>query len=82
MTRVKLYTVGRCKECDHVRKMLEELGIEYEELDVTIDPYREEVVRTTGYYSVPQLLNGERHVGNYDTIIDLYKEKKLKDQFV
>jgi glutaredoxin len=62
--------------------MLQELEVEFDELDVTIDPYREEVVRTTGCYSVPQLVFGDRHVGNYDAIVGFYKEKRLKEQLV
>ena len=79
VVQVKLYTVGKCKECDHVKMMLEELGIEYLELDVTTDPWREEVVRVTGCYSVPQLVLDAEHVGNYDTIVQLYKNKQLAE---
>lgn len=80
MVQVKLYTVGKCKECDHVKMMLKELGIEYVELDVTTDPWRQEVVKVTGCYSVPQLVLGTIHVGDYDTIVDLYKSKKLAEE--
>jgi len=79
MVQVKLFTVGKCKECDHVKMMLDELGIEYIELDVTTDPWREEVVRVTGCYSVPQLVLDTEHVGNYDTIVLLYKTERLTE---
>jgi len=79
MKKIKLYTVGKCNECVHVRRMFEELGIEYQELDVTEDPYRKEVVEKTGCYSVPQVLADEEYVGGYEKIVELYKEKKLKE---
>ena len=79
MKEIKLYTVGKCNECVHVRKMLEELGIEYQELDVTEDPYRKEVVEKTGFFSVPQVLADEEHIGGYEKIVELYKTKKLKE---
>ena len=79
MKKIKLYTVGKCNECVHVRKMFREFGIKYQELDVTKDPFRKEVVEKTGYFSVPQVLVDEEHIGNYDLIVELYKRKKLKE---
>ena len=79
MPNVKIYRVGRCKECDHVRMIFEELGIEYEELDVTTDPYREEVVKATGCFSVPQIMLGDVYVGNYTKILELHKAGELKE---
>jgi glutaredoxin 3 len=79
MPIVKIYRVGRCKECDHVRMILDELGIEYEELDVTKDPYREEVVKATGCFSVPQILVEDRYIGNYHKILKLHRENRLKE---
>ena len=78
MTIVKLYLVGQCKECDHVKMMLDELSVEYIELDVTQDPYREDVVRMTGCFSVPQLLLDDVYIGNYDDVVQLFKTEKLK----
>ena len=78
MTSVKLYTVGQCKECDHVKMMLDELNVEYIELDVTQDPYREDVVRMTGCFSVPQLLLDDLYIGNNDDVVELFRAEKLK----
>ena len=79
MAKVKIYRVGRCKECDHVRMILEDLGIEYEELDVTTDPYREEVVKATGCFSVPQIMLDDVYVGNYTKIMELHRSGGLKE---
>ncbi len=79
MSKVELFRVRRCKECDHVEKMLEELGVSFSEFDVSLDPYREEVVKCTGCFSVPQLLINGSYVGNYETVKELYRANKLKE---
>jgi len=78
MLKVRLYTVGNCPECETIRRMLEELDIDYQLRDVTKDPYRKEVVELTGCYSVPQLVIENEHIGGFEEVMDLYRSKKLK----
>lgn len=80
MNKVTLYSVENCEECVHVKKILEKLVIEYSELDVTSDPYRRILVEKTGHFSVPQLTVGDRYIGNYKAIIDLYNSGRLLDE--
>jgi glutaredoxin 3 len=79
---VTLFSLGKCPECVHVKKMFEELGIDFKEVDISDDAYRAKVVEKTGHYSVPQVMMGERYIGDYRVIVDLYKSKKLKETMI
>lgn len=74
---VKLYQLPNCPYCVKVRSKLQELGVDYEV--VNIDPLnRPEVVKKLGG-TVPVLEDGER-VMNESSDIIAYLEKKYSGQ--
>lgn len=77
--KIRVFVTQSCSECVHVKKMLDELGLEYDEVDISDDKYRAKVVECTGCYSVPQVTCGDRYLGDYKRIVSLYKQKELAD---
>ncbi|MDY6764541.1 MAG: glutaredoxin, partial [Halobacteria archaeon] len=57
---IKLYQTPGCFYCAKVRKKLEELGLEYESIQVS--PTREEVRKISGQTQVPVLVDEEHGV--------------------
>lgn len=80
MARVEIYTTMLCPYCWRAKKLLEERGVPYHEVDVMTDgKLRAEMrQRAGGRTSVPQVfINGE-HVGGCDELYALDRAGKLK----
>lgn len=50
---IKLYSKPSCMQCDFTKKRLDQLGLEYETLDVTVDPVALEEVQAMGFQGLP-----------------------------
>ena len=63
---VKIYTTKFCSYCIRARRLLNDKGIEYQDIRVDEDILQmPEMVRLSGRHTVPQIWIGERHVGGY-----------------
>ncbi|MCB1663741.1 MAG: glutaredoxin 3 [Pseudomonadales bacterium] len=63
---VKIYTTKFCSYCIRARRLLNDKGIEYQDIRVDEDILQmQEMVRLSGRHTVPQIWIGERHVGGY-----------------
>ena len=74
MTRPKavMYATSWCPYCMRARQLLEEKGVELEEIDVDATPAaRAEMMSRSGQRTVPQIFIGETHVGGCDDLLDL-----------
>ncbi|WP_142848679.1 glutaredoxin 3 [Telmatospirillum sp. J64-1] len=71
MAGVEIYTTSICPYCYRAKRLLDEKGVRYTEIDVMSQPAkRDEMTRRAGgRTSVPQIFIGEEHVGGCD---DLY----------
>ena len=69
--RVIMYTTDWCPYCARARRLLEEKGVSFEEIDIDAQPggWAEMIERSGGSRSVPQIFVGDTHVGGSD---DLY----------
>lgn len=76
---VKIYTSQNCPYCVKAKKLLEEKGVEYEELRVDINPdlIAESIEKSGGLRTVPQIFIGDYHVGGCDELYALEEENKL-----
>lgn len=78
--KIKLYNLQSCGYCRMVRQKLEELGLEYEKIEVPpYRPNRKEVFEVSGQYLVPVLVDGDIILDDEDEII-AYLEKKYGQQ--
>ena len=68
--QVVMYTTDWCPYCARARRLLEEKGVHFEEIDIEAEAdARAEMIERSGRTSVPQIFIGDTHVGGSD---DLY----------
>jgi glutaredoxin 3 len=79
MARVEIYTKAFCGYCVRAKRLLDEKGADYEEIDITFGgPRRAEMLeRANGRSSVPQIFIDGRHVGGSDDLYALEGEGQL-----
>ena len=58
---VVIYTLPSCVQCDTSKRMMDRLGVEYEEVDLTKDATAAEYVKELGYTAAPIIVNGSTH---------------------
>jgi len=58
---VVIYTLPSCVQCDTSKRMMDRLGVEYEEVDLTKDPTAADYVKELGYTAAPIIVNGSTH---------------------
>jgi len=79
MARVEIYTTMLCPFCWRAKKLLEERGAAFQEVDVMCDSsLRNEMrQRAGGRTSVPQIFINGQHVGGCDELYALDRAGKL-----
>lgn len=80
MTKIEVYSSMLCPFCYRAKKLLEQKGAAFTEIDVMLNPRRkaEMVERSGGRTSVPQIFINDRHVGGCDDLYALEAGKKLE----
>lgn len=79
MTNVTMYSSMLCPYCSMAKKLLNDKGVEFEEISVDADrEARDEMLaRADGAYTVPQIFIGEHHVGGCDELYALERGGNL-----
>lgn len=79
MKQVELYTSPLCGYCHAAKRLLQQKGVRYDEIDILGDPARkaEMVRRASGGRTVPQIFIGGVHVGGCDDLFALDRNGKL-----
>ncbi len=77
MAKVTLYTTRYCPYCMRAKILLKSKDAAFEEVDVSDDDARDELVERTQWQTVPQIFIGEEFVGGYDQLQALDDEGKL-----
>ncbi|HEX8642709.1 MAG TPA: glutaredoxin 3 [Allosphingosinicella sp.] len=79
MARVEIYTKFMCPYCARAKKLLDEKGVQYEEIEVSGGgAKRDEMVqRAGGRTTVPQIFIDGRHVGGSDDLAELERGGRL-----
>lgn len=80
MAKVEIYTTMLCGYCYRAKKLLQDHGVEFKEIDVMTDSkLRDEMRRRTGgRSSVPQIFIDDRHIGGCDDLYALDQAGKLE----
>ena len=69
---VTLYSTSWCPYCTRARALLQEKGLEINEIDVDeVDGKRAEMTARSGQGTVPQIFIGDRHIGGCDDLVAL-----------
>ena len=70
MAQVEIYTTPLCPYCWRAKRLLENKGVVFDEIDLWQHPGRREemITRTSGRTSVPQIFVDGRGIGGCDDI--------------
>ena len=81
MKPIEIYTSPFCGYCHAAKRLLDQKGASYSEIDVRSEPDRrsEMIQRAKGRRTVPQIFVGETHVGGCDELYGLERAGKLDD---
>lgn len=81
MADVVIYTTMFCPYCHAAKRLLNEKGVAFEEIDVTMKPSERAAMRDRagGRNTVPQIFIGETHVGGCDELHALERQGRLDD---
>ena len=72
-----MYTTRWCGYCVRAKALLEQRGIDYEEISLDDDPaFRQTIHDLTGGWTVPQILVDGKPIGGY---VDLWRLDKAGD---
>ena len=80
MAKIEIYTSRLCGFCARAKLLLEQKGLEYEEIDVDDAPGQKELMvdRAKGAQTVPQIFINDVHIGGCDDLYGLEAEKQLE----
>jgi len=68
--KIVMYATDCCPYCSRARRLLQEKGVPFEEIDIDARPEaRAEMLARSGRYSVPQIFIGDIHVGGSDELL-------------
>ncbi|CAM2152507.1 glutaredoxin 3 [Pararobbsia alpina] len=75
MKPVTIYTTPTCPYCRAAKALLDEKGVDYNEINVESNMERRaEMMSRSGRRSVPQIFVGETHVGGCDDLYELERQ--------
>lgn len=79
MSQVVIYTKDWCGYCRAAKQLLQQLGYDFREIDVTSDMagYREMVQLAEGRSTVPQIFVDGRGIGGYTDLARLVSEGRF-----
>ena len=79
MKSVEIYTSPLCGYCQAAKRLLNQKGVSFNEIDVLGDPEQKAAMikRANGGRTVPQIFIGDTHVGGSDELHALERAGKL-----
>ena len=81
MKNVTIYTGPYCNYCDAAKRLLTRNNVQYKEINVAeVNGAKDEMIKkANGKKTIPQIFFNDEHIGGYDEVRALEKEKKLQD---
>ena len=79
MPKVEIYTKDWCGYCRAAKALLQQLGYEFTDFDVTSDEqqYQQMLQRANGRHTVPQIFFDGSGIGGYTDLVQLAREGRL-----
>jgi glutaredoxin 3 len=69
MARITMYTTAWCGYCVRAKTLLEERGLDFEEVRVDDDPnFRARLEELTGRWTVPQIVIDDEPIGGFSEL--------------
>jgi glutaredoxin 3 len=76
--KVTVYTTDPCGFCRQAKALLENRGVDYEEISLTKDPDgRARLVQRTGQMTFPQIIAGGRVIGGFRELLEADRDGTL-----
>jgi len=79
MQNIEIYTTPTCGFCHAAKRLLQQKGLSFQEVDVSGDPQKrqEMMKRAHGRHTVPQIFIGKEHIGGCDELYALERRGAL-----
>jgi len=78
MKNVRIYSKDYCPYCTHAKRLLDEKGVGYEEINMEDKPKEmQALIKKTGMRTVPQIFIGEELVGGFTELSALNESGEL-----
>jgi glutaredoxin 3 len=78
MPEIVMYSKQTCPYCVMAKRLLEQKGQAWNEIDVEMEPERrDEMIERSGRRTVPQIFIRDEHVGGFDELSALERAGKL-----
>lgn len=75
-----MYSTRYCPYCIHAKRLLDRVGIAFDEIDLTSDfERRQKLVRETGWRTVPMIFIDDQLVGGYQELARLHSRGGLAE---
>ena len=80
MAFVEIYTKDYCPYCDKAKLLLDQLNVDYQEIDLVAEPakFDELLERRPGARTVPQIFINGKGIGGCDDLYALFDTGQLK----
>ena len=77
---ITVYTSNWCSYCNAAKNLLNELNIDFKEINIEENNIsREELLKLSGGYTIPQICINNKFIGGYTELQNLYQNNKLMD---
>lgn len=78
MAKVTLYTADWCPYCVRAKRLLQDKGADFNEVNVDQEPgKREEMVRKTGHKTIPMIFINDKFIGGFSDLSALEEKGEL-----
>ncbi len=79
MATIEIYTSPLCGYCHAAKRLLNDKGASFAEIDVAANPKRRQEMmgRANGRHTVPQIFISGKHIGGYDDMAALDRTGRL-----
>lgn len=73
--KVLIYSKAICPYCVRAKQLLEREGIEYQEIDINLQPEKRDkmIASSNGRTTVPQIFINDQHLGGCDDLFAHYR---------
>lgn len=76
---ITIYTTHYCPYCHAAKGLLQSKGVKFCEIDVSEEDDFDDLVKKTGWKTVPQIFVGEKMIGGFQELSKLNSEGKLDE---
>ena len=79
MKKITVYTGPICNYCDATKRLLKRNSLEFTEIDISSgsEVLEEMISKSNGQRTIPQIFFDNLHIGGYNEVRELEKQKKL-----